>query len=377
MAPSEIPIKIPAAQRRENFRHKTLPLIVWCLCAAAAVGMLATRAQRFEYIGVANAPSYEISSRTAATLASVTVALYDRVAPGEVVAVLDDAQVKAAIETAQANVRRLTAELDAAKAGLSGAAGSGGFATDLRRFAVDEDRQRLEALSIKVTLESDRVELERLAVELRRAEALRTAALISEAEFDNTRLLYEQVKRRNAENEKLLAETEDAVRRTQARRLGYEKPGAEPAAFRPLREGINVEIQRLKEVETLRAALVLKSPIAGRVSRILAARGQSVVAGEPILLIEDEAVREIVAYVRERDMRRVVPNSKVQVATMRGGTVADSVVTAVGPGLEALPARLWRNPQVAEYGLGVTIAASPLMALTPGELVSVSFASKN
>jgi multidrug resistance efflux pump len=239
----------------------------------------------------------------------------------------------------------------------------------------------LEALSIKVTLEGDRVELERLAVELRRAEALRTAALISEAEFDNTRLLYEQVKRRNAENEKLLTETEDALRRTQARRLGYEKPGAEPgaepAAFRPLREGINVEIQRLKEVETLRAALVLKSPIAGRVSRILAARGQSVVAGEPILLIEDEAVREIVAYVRERDMRRVVPNSKVQVATMRGGTVADSVVTAVGPGLEALPARLWRNPQVAEYGLGVTIAASPLMALTPGELVSVSFASKD
>jgi multidrug resistance efflux pump len=376
MAPSENLIETPAAQRRENFRHKTLPLIVWCACAAAAVGMLASRAQRFEYIGVANAPSYEISSRTAATLASVTVSLYDRVAPGEVVAVLDDTQVKAAIETAQANVRRLSAELDAAKAGLTGAAG-GGFATDLRRFAVDEDRQRLEALSIKVTLEADRVELERLAVELRRAEALRAAELISEAEFDNTRLLHEQVKRRNAENEKLLTETEDSLKRTQARRLGYEKPGAEPAAFQPFREGINVEIQRLKEVETQRAALVLRSPIAGRVSRILAARGQSVVAGEPILLIEDESVREIVAYVRERDVRRVVPNSKVQVASMRGGTVADSVVTAVGPGLEALPARLWRNPQVAEYGLGVTIAASPLMALTPGEVVSVSFASKD
>ena len=113
--------------------------------------------------------------------------------------------------------------------------------------------------------------------------------------------------------------------------------------------------------------------VAGRVSRILAARGQSVIAGEPILLIEEEAVREIVAYLREGDIRTVAPNSKVRITSVRSGRVADSVVLAVGPGLEALPQRLWKNPQLAEYGLGITIAASPVMALTPGELVSVDF----
>jgi HlyD family secretion protein len=339
--------------------------------------MLFTRARRFEYIGVASAPSYEISSRTAATVASVGVGLYDRVGPGDVVVVLDDAQVKAAVETARANVRRLSAELDAAKAGLGGAAGAGGLATDLRRFAVDEERQRLDALTIKVTLESDRVELERRRIEMRRADALRAAELLSDADRDNARLLYEQLKRRNEENEQLLEQTEEAVRRTQARRADYEHggagPGSEPAAFRPLREGINVEVQRLKEVETQREALVLKSPVAGRVSRILAARGQSVVAGEPIVLIEEEAVKEIVAYLREGDIRSVAPSSKVRITSVRSGRVADSVVIAVGPGLEALPQRLWKNPQLAEYGLGVTIGASPLMALTPGELVSVDF----
>ena len=374
---SDAPIETPPAQRRENFRHKTLPVVVWCVCAAVAVAMLFGRARRFEYVGLAHAPSYEISSRAAATLASVAVGLYDRVAPGDVVAVLDDTQVRAAIGTAQANVRRLSAELDAAKAGLGGAAGSSGFATDLRRFAIDEDRQRLEALAVKVTLEGDRVELERLRVEARRAETLRAANLLSDADLDNARLLFEEVKRRNEENERLLHESEEAVRRTQARRVDYEHAGggtgSEPAAFRPLREAINVEIQMLKEVETQREALVLKSPVAGRVSQILAARGQSVVAGEPIVLIEEEAVRDIVAYVREGDVRRVAPNSKVKIASVRGGTVAESIVTAVGPGLEALPQRLWRNPQVAEYGLGVTIAVSPMMALTPGELVSVRF----
>jgi multidrug resistance efflux pump len=309
------------------------------------------------------------------------VGLYDKVSPGDVIAVLDDTQVKAAIETARANVRQLSAELDAAKAGLGGAAGAGGLATDLRRFAIDEDRQRLDALAIKVTLEGDRVELERRKVEARRAEMLRAANLLSDAELDDARLLYEEVKRRNEENERLLHETEEALHRTQARRVDYEHGGGgtagEPAAFRPLRESINVEILRLKEVETQREALVLKSPVAGRVSRILAARGQSVVAGEPIVLIEEEAVREIVAYVREGDTRSIAPNSKVRVTSVRSGRVADSVVMAVGPGLEPLPQRLWKNPQVAEYGLGVTIGASPLMALTPGEIVSVDFVKTN
>lgn len=381
MSENDAPIETPRAQRREDFKRRTLPLVVWCSCAALAVAMLSSRARRFEYVGLANAPVYEISSRVAATLSSVPTALYERVGPGDVVAVLDDTQVKALIETARANVRRLSAELDAAKAGLGGAAGSGGFATDLRRFAVDEDRQKLDSLTIKVTLEGDRVEMARQELELRRAEALHAAALLSDADFDNTRLLHERVKSRVAENERLLRETEETVKRTQARRVGFEQPGgvsgAEPAAFRPLREGMNVEIQRLKEVEVQRELLVLKSPVAGRVSRILAARGQSVVAGEPILLIEEESVREIVAYLREGDVRPVAPNSKVRVTSVRSGRVADSVVTAVGPGLEALPPRLWKNAQVAEYGLGVTIAVSPLMALTPGELVSISFASKN
>jgi multidrug resistance efflux pump len=204
------------------------------------------------------------------------VGLYDKVGPGDVVAVLDDTQVKSVIETARANVRLLSAELDAAKAGLGGAAGGDGIGADLRRFAVDEDRQRLDALAIKVTLEGDRVEMERLAIEVRRAEALRAANLLSDADLDNARLLYQEVKRRNEENELLLHEAEEVVRRTQARRLDYGAAGGAPAAsrrrFRPLREGINVEIQRLKEVETQREALVLKSPVAGRVSSILARR---------------------------------------------------------------------------------------------------------
>jgi multidrug resistance efflux pump len=357
-------------------KHRLLPGVVWCVCATIALTMLVGRVRRLEYVGVASAPIYEISSSAPATVASITVGLYDHVVAGEVVAVLDDTQVQAAIETAKANVRRISAELDAAKAGLGGAAGPGALATDMRRFAIDEDRRRLEALALKVTVETDRVEMDRRHIALQRAEKLRAAKLISEEDYDDARLSYDEIKKQNEENERLLHETEETVRRTQARREDYERAGgggSEPVVFRPLREAINVEIQRLKEIEARQRDLVLMSPVDGRVSRIRAGRRQSVVAGEPILLIEEEAVHEIVAYLREGSVRPVAPNTKVRVASPRSGTVADSVVVAVGPGLEVLPQRLWKNPQVQEYGLGVTIAASPAMRLTPGELVSIRF----
>jgi len=381
MADAEGPIPTPRAQRIEDLKHKTLPLLVWSVCAVVALSMFIARARRFEYVGVANAPIYEVSAQAPATLSSVAVGLYDRVSAGQVVAVLDDTQVQAAIETAKANVRQLSAQLDAARSGIGGASGPEALATDMRRFAIDEDRQKLEALALNVTLQTDRVELDRRKVAFRRAEMLRAANLLSEAEYDDSRLLYETVKRRIEENDKMLQEAEATVQRTQARRLDYERAGAgggsEPVVFKPLREAINVEIQRLKEIEAQREVLFLKSPVDGRVSRIRAARGQSVVAGEPILLIEEESVREIVAYLREGDVRPIAPNAKVRVISARSGKVADSIVVAVGPGLEALPQRLWQNPQVIEYGLGVTIAASPLMGLTPGELVSVRFVGTN
>jgi len=370
------PIAVPRSQRIEDMKHRLLPGVVWCVCAAIALTMLVGRVRRLEYVGVASAPIYEISSSAPATVASITVGLYDHVVAGEVVAVLDDTQVQAAIETAKANVRRLAAELDAAKAGLGGAAGPGALASDMRRFAIDEDRRRLEALALKVTVETDRVEMDRRHIAVQRAEKLRAAKLISEEDYDDARLSYEEIKKQNEENERLLHETEETLRRTQARREDYERAGgagSEPVVFRPFREAINVEIQRLKEIEVRQRDLVLMSPVDGRVSRIRAGRGQSMVAGEPILLIEEEAVHEIVAYLREGSVRPVAPNTKVRVQSPRSGTIADSVVVAVGPGLEVLPQRLWKNPQVQEYGLGVTIAASPDMRLTPGELVSIRF----
>ena len=115
-------------------------------------------------------------------------------------------------------------------------------------------------------------------------------------------------------------------------------------------------------------------PVLGQVSQMLCSTGQSVIPGEPIMMIAERSVREIVAYLSESDGRRITLDTPVMVTSRnQPGMTAESVVIRVGPTIQALPQRLWRDPALPDYGRAVVIAAAPAMALTPGELVDVEF----
>lgn len=374
------PIETPRAQRVEDFKRRTLPLLVWSVSAVIVLVMLIGRARSYEYVGLAQALEYEISTTAPATLETVVVDLYDDVGAGDVVAKLDDQPLLASIRTSEATIRQLSAQLAASRTQLQADSGQGmaGWTADLRRFQIDEEQRRLDILSLKVVIESDRVEQERLALELERAETLLSEGLLSKTDHDITRLQHEQVKRRLEDNVVLLAQTEQEFREAQERRRAFEEelprlPDDE-SFLGPVQEAIAVESRRLDEIQLLRASMILRSPVVGQVSQILCRRGQSVEPGEPILMIAERTVREIVAFLDEAEGSRVTPNSRVLIASRSGtGTVAESVVVRVGPTVQALPQRLWRDPRVPDYGRAVVIAASPTLGLTPGETVSVKF----
>jgi multidrug resistance efflux pump len=374
------PIETPRAQKIEDFQRRTLPLIVWSVCALIVAAMFVGRARRFEYIGMASALEYEVSSSARATLETVVVDLYDDVEVGDVVAKLDDQPLLASIRTSEATIRQLNAELEAARSQVLADTGQdqAGWTADLRRFQIDEEQRRLEVLGLKVQTEGDRVELARLALELERSKTLLGAGLVSQSEYDIARLSHEQVRRRLEDNVVLLAQTEAEYEQARSRREAFERdlpqlPRDEPL-ITPLREAIAVENRRLEEIEVLRQSMVLRSPVVGRVSQILCRRGQAVVPGEPILLIAEQSVREVVAYLDEEAGSRIRQDSPVLVSNRNGGgTVAESVVLRVSPGVQVLPQRLWSSPQVPAYGRAVVIAAYPGMNLTPGQLVDVRF----
>lgn len=369
------PIRTPIDQRMLDIRRRVVPVVVWCTAALICAVMMFGRAQRFEYIGLAQAQRYEVSTSSAGTLGNVVVSLFDAVEPGDIVATLDDSQVKASLETARAELQRLTAELGAERSRVG--TDSADRTADLRRFQIDEEQRRLAALSLKVVIESDRIDLERLELEVARARGLLSAGILGQIDFDATRLSRDMVQKKIEKNRALLDETEVEYSVARNRREEFERNHATiqgDAELAPLREAITVASYRMTEIELQRQALILRSPVAGQVSELLCRRGQAVLPGEPILAVTETTPREIVAFVTEANDEAARQLSRVRVASRTDpDQAAESMVLRVSPAVQELPQRLWRDPRVPDYGRAVVIAGVPALELTPGEVVSVRF----
>jgi len=379
---SSEPVVTPLPQRVVDLRRRTLPIVVWAVCAIAVAVMLLGRASRLEYLGLAQALDYPISPVATGTVESVVVNLYDRVTAGELVAKLDDSHVLASVAVSNATLNQLRAELEATRVTLlaEGDQGVGNRAAVLRRFKMDEEQRRLDLLSLKLQVESKEIELERLNIETDRARELWEAGVLARTVYDTARLQRDEVRQALDDGRALLEQTEQEYHAARERREEYEaglpRDSMLESMLKPLREAIEVESRRLEEIELQRRALLLRSPVDGQVSQVLCRRGQAVVPGQPVVVVSEDSVREIVAFLAEDDGREIAPSTRVVVST-RGaaGTVAESVVLRVGPTIQEMPQRLWRNPRVPDYGRAVVVAAAPGMQLTPGEVVNVKLLS--
>lgn len=358
---------------RERITGTHVSVAVWVVAAGVVAYMLAGRARTFEYVGIAQALQHEVSPGVPGTVTAVLVDVYAPVRSEQVVARLDDTELVARLQTARAVIEQLSAELEAerARVGLQEAS----LVTDRRRFQIDEQRLHLELLSLRVVLESDGIELERLDLQVERAQALGEEGILPQSQVDDLRLQRDRVARRIEENRRLLEETEREHLAAASRREAYEArfsfPDRDPL-LEPLRAGVRAQQARLEEIEIQRRALTLRSPVAGRVTQVLARSGQHVLPGEPVVFVQQETATEIVAYAPDPPAATVAERSRV--TAMRRGVpslVAESVVTRVGPAIEMMPQRLWRDPATPEYGLPFVIAGVPQLGLMPGEVVTV------
>jgi multidrug resistance efflux pump len=366
------PIRTPWREKVRDMRTGPLTVVVWLAVLAAVVFLLASRGSRLEYVGLARALQYEVSTAVTGRLASVPVDLYDHVEAGQVLALLDGAGLEARLATAAAELRRLQGELkaEAARNTVHAADVTG----ELRRFLVDEERLRLELLALRVELESDRVERERLELRAERNLKLLQEGLIARTEYDDTRLRRDALARRIEENEILLARTGEEYRQAgeNFERRFATADSADPV-LQPLQDAIRVQALRIEELEVERRSLVLRSPVDGSVQLILASPGQAVVPGEPLLTIADVVATEVLAYLPEQagNVPEVQDVALVAKQGSPGGTV-EGLVDRIGPAVEQMPQRLWRDPAVPEYGRPVAVRGVSRLGLIPGQQVTVS-----
>ncbi len=132
----------------------------------------------------------------------------------------------------------------------------------------------------------------------------------------------------------------------------------------------------LLQLEALepRKTLKLTAPIDGIVSEIMHWPGEAVLASEPILTITEVKPTEIIAYAVEGQVNQIQKGMDVELikkSEPRKIEIARSQIIYIGPIVEQLPARLWRNPNVPEWGRPFLVKAPPQMKLIIGEVVGI------
>ena len=375
-------------------RQQILPLFVW-LAAVAGVAMLFYRgSQRFEVVGIAQSQVAQVCSPVDGRLKTVYVQLFDSVTKGQPVASLDDELLTAKIATVSATAAQLRSQLVPAQEQLLAniAATELNRAEEQRRFAVDVEKARLDILGLKAQIAADRITLENYSAEVKISTDLLAKNAIAPYELDKAKALYDALAKKVEQTEIQQTQAQEQLKIAQFRQDAfiaqkYQTPSVD-AALDAMRKEVTVQEKLLDELEIQRKTLVITAPIDGTVVQILARAndaavhragegtlhkpGEVVMAGQPILVIAQNKPKEIVAYAKEGQLGQISAGTKVAlVKNTSPAQIARSEVASVGPVMEQLPARLWLNPNVPQWGLPFLIKIPDGMELTPGEIVGI------
>jgi len=380
--------KISSGSFSFNWRLHLLPIVVWLAVVACVVGLFFYRTQRFEVLGIARGEVRQIAATCTARLTNITVQLFDEVKKDQTLAVLDTVLdnenlpevVQAQLATISAETERLGAELVATKNKLAADAVNmdNSRIADQRRFNVDVENARLQILQLQLTIETDRLSLEGLKLNSK-IFVLQNRPDINDSasyELKKLKLQCDTLAKRIQENEHLLEQAKRDLGQAQQRHDEFaqrqpQHPSVENA-LEVIRKAIQVQERRMRELTVQRAPLELKSPFDGVVSLIQRRPGETVRAGDPIMTLAETKPTEIVAYATEMQADMVREQMVVElVKRTEPAQIASSQVIYVGPTVEQMPQRLWRNPNIPQYGRPILVKIPPKFELIPGELVGI------
>jgi multidrug resistance efflux pump len=369
-------------------------VLIWLVAVICVAGLFQHRWQRFEIVGVAQGQVREVAAAVTGRLKTVSVELFETVQRGQVLATLDNKLLNAQIATISAEIERLQAELNATGNLLAMEATN--RQTDwigtYRRFCFDAEQARLSTLQLKTQLETDRMMLVNLELDVKVSKELLAKDAIAPYELDKAKAAYDALATQIRENENLMTQYEQDLQTADQRRDEFAQ--SRPAnrsideALNPIRKAIKVQEGLINELSAQRVELVLKAPIDGVVIQIrgranevalhrpgegiLHKPGEIVLAGETILTITETRPTEIIAYADESQTGQIKANMKVElVKNNPPAQIAKSQIIHVGPAIEPVPMRLLRNINVPQWGRPFLVKIPPGLELTPGELVGI------
>jgi multidrug resistance efflux pump len=371
-----------------------IPIIVWLTAVGCVVVLFHNRSQRFEVLGITQGRMYKVSAPVDSRLKIVTVELFEDVSKGQILATLDDTQLNAQIATIHAEIENLTSQLLSVQDNMLAQAAN--LETDAiasqRRYNVDVENARLRMLEQRALIETDKVTLEDLALEVKIAAELLKKDAIPLYELQKAEALYNALAKKIELNQQVLVQAEQDFEQARQRRDEFAKrQTVHPSidiALETIRKQIAVQEKLIDELSVQREALKIISPIDGTVIQIqvnsnqaalrrpgediLRKPGEFVLAGDPILVVAEKEPTEIVAYIGQEQLAKVKEAMAVQIVkSTEPAQVASSQVVSLSPAMELMPQRLWRSSNIAQWGRPILIKIPPNMKLLPGETVGI------
>ena len=378
MTGTETPIRTPLSRLLQLWGQRYLPLAIWGGAVAVAFVMVERQTVYVDAIGLAESHTTLVAPLLDGTVQSIAVDLLDEVQAGQVVGLMDDSIIRGELMVAEAELElaRATLESERLRFDQEQQMQQSSSQNEQRRFLMDEEQARLDHMDRVIQHETDKVDLERLGMQLKRHEAMRDQHLLDDLAYDETRLAYEVLKTKVEKDTAAIALAEENLKTAAQRREALAPvqfaPVMADAVLQSLQAAIAAQQAAVFEVQSRRQALVLRAPVSGRVASITRRPGESMLAGDPVLTIVGDYSTRVMAYVNEKTAVPFRAGDTVEVyARSNPGLVVQGTVLKVGAHVEPFPVRLLADPRIFQYGVQVLVGDLPEETFRPGEAMAL------
>ena len=294
------------------------------ITAAALAALTACRqpvpSNTIRVSGHVEATEVQVAAEVGGRLVDLRVAEGDRVAPGDLVALLDTRDIELQIRRAGAERAAADAQLRLLQAGAR--------PQDIRQAEAQVDAATADAAATEVELRAAETDFQRF-------ESLLQANAGSQKQRDDARARVDVARERESGARDRIRAAGEAVSRLQA--------GARPEAVEAARALVAAVDAQLAVFEKMRGDATVMAPVGGIVTQALADVGEVVAPRMPLLVVTDLDHAWANLFVPEPLMPRVALGQAAAVLTDAGDTVSGKV-SYVSPQAEFTP----RNVQTAD-----------------------------
>lgn len=369
--------------RKGSVLSHILPILVWIVALGCLVVMLRFRSERFELVGYAQVAEHQLAATCDGRIEQLPVELFQNVTEGQTLAVintvLENEDIHSELKVITAEIEHLMAQLVPTQENLLTQASQrlSDRQAAQRRLSIDVENARLQLLQLKTVIETDKITLQDLGIEVKIAQNLFDQDAIAQYQLDKAKVQYETLDKKIQSSQQELAQTQTDLDNAQVRLDNFVSQGATggqsiDSALVVIHKEIKVQQARLEQVLARRMPLQLKAPYDGVISLLLSASGEVVLANQPILKIAHTQPKQIVAYAPQNCVGDIKERMTVEIVkTSVPQRISRSQITYLGPNVEMLPERLWRNPNLPQWGRPMLINVPPGLKLLPGESVGI------